>query len=98
MGKRAWGICDRTGFRYDLSDLVYEYVNGKRTGLRVGRDVADPDHPQNFLGRVQTDDPKPLIDPRPDPRNDIGLFGFNPVGNPGTVLTSHIGNVTVEIS
>ena len=98
MGKRAWGICDRTGFRYDLKDLVYEYQNGKRTGLRIGRDVADPDHPQNFIGEVITDDPKPLHDPRPDPLNDRGLYGFDPVGNDAEYLTTSVGNVTVEIS
>lgn len=95
---RAWGICDRTGFRYPLKDLVYEYENGQKTGRRVGRDVADADHPQNFVGRVRTDDPKPLHDPRPDPRSDVGLYGFNPVGNPGTLLTTSVGFAKVEIS
>jgi len=42
-GKYAFGICDRTGFRYPINELVYEFDNGKRTGLRVGRDVADRD-------------------------------------------------------
>lgn len=66
-GKHAWGICDRTGFRYPLKDLVWEYSDGTKTGLRVGRDVVDPDHPQNDVGRIRTDDPKPLKHPRPDP-------------------------------
>ena len=65
-GKYAFGICDRTGFRYPVKDLVHEFNNGKRTGLRVGRDVADQDHPQNFIGRVKTDDPQSLLDARPD--------------------------------
>ena len=65
-GKYAFGICDRTGFRYPINDLVYEFDNGKRTGLRVGRDVADRDHPQNFIGRIKTDDPQSLRDARPD--------------------------------
>ena len=43
-GKYAFGFCDKTGFRYDLNDLVDEYKNGVKTGLRVGRDVVDPDH------------------------------------------------------
>ena len=51
--KYAFGFCDRTGFRYPLNDLVDEYKNGVKTGLRVGRDVADDDHPQNFLGRIR---------------------------------------------
>ena len=65
-GKYAFGICDRTGFRYPINELVYEFDNGKRTGLRVGRDVADRDHPQNFIGRIKTDDPQSLRDARPD--------------------------------
>ena len=56
-GKYAFGICDRTGFRYPIEDLVYEFTNGKRNGLRVGRDVVDPDHPQNFVGQIKSDDP-----------------------------------------
>ena len=42
-GKHAFGICDRTGFRYDIKDLVFEVENGVRTGLRVGYDVVDID-------------------------------------------------------
>ena len=65
-GKYAFGFCDRTGFRYPLDQLVDEYQNGVKTGMRVGFDVVDPDHPQNFLGRVRTDDPQSLLNPRPD--------------------------------
>ena len=61
-GKYAFGICDRTGFRYPIEDLVYEFTNGKRNGLRVGRDVADKDHPQNFVGQIKSDDPQSIID------------------------------------
>ena len=62
-GKYAFGFCDRTGFRYSLDQLVDEYQNGVKTGLRVGFDVVDPDHPQNFLGRVRVDDPQSLREP-----------------------------------
>ena len=65
-GKYAYGICDRTGFRYDIKDLVFEIENGVRTGLRVGYDVIDKDHPQNFLGRLKIDDTQSLLDARPD--------------------------------
>jgi len=65
-GKHAFGFCDRTGFRYKLTDLVDEVQNGTRTGFRVGKDVVDPDHPQNFLGRVRTNDPQSLLNPRPE--------------------------------
>jgi hypothetical protein len=77
-GKYAFGFCDRTGFRYPLKDLVPEYKNGVKTGLLVGRDVVDPDHPQNFLGRVKIFDPQSLRNPRPDPTlREV----FVPVGN-----------------
>ena len=65
-GKHAYGICDRTGFRYDIKDLVFEIENGVRTGLRVGYGVIDKDHPQNFLGRLKIDDTQSLLDARPD--------------------------------
>ena len=94
-GKKAFGFCDRTGFRYPLNELVYETKNGTRTGSRIGKDVVDPDHPQNAIGRVRTDDPQSLYNPRPDPLTDRGLYGFNPVGNPAIYITSHVGKVTV---
>jgi hypothetical protein len=86
-GKYAYGICDRTGFRYKLNELVYEVVNGVKTGLRVGRDVFDPDQPQNFIGRVRTNDPQSLSNPRPDrtepaTTNQLGNNPFK-TGTPG---------------
>ena len=39
-GKYAFGYCDKTGFRYDLKDLVDEVNNGTKTGFRVGKDVG----------------------------------------------------------
>lgn len=79
-GKYSYGLCDRTGFRYKLEDLVFEVSNGIKTGLRVGKDVVDIDHPQNFLGRVRVDDPQSLADARPDRTEpeSISLLGNNP--------------------
>ena len=92
-GKYAFGFCDRTGFRYPLDQLVYEYKNGVKTGLRVGKDVADQDHPQNFLGRVKVFDPQALRDPRPDKFIDnaatISVNGIN--------VSSSISSVTVSV-
>ena len=51
-GKYALGICDRSGFTYKLRDLVYEVQDGRNTGIRVGRDMLDPDHPQNFMAGI----------------------------------------------
>ena len=98
-GKKAFGYCDKTGFRYALTDLVWEIKDGKRTGMRVGNDVVDPDHPQNFLGRVRVVDPQSLRDPRPDTSmtESRGLFGWNPVGHTEVFLTGAVGTVTVNI-
>ena len=94
-GKHAYGICDRTGFRYPLEDLVYEFQDGHRTGFRVGRDVVDPDQPQNFLGRIRVVDPQSLLNPRPDTSPGRGLFGWNPVGHPLVHLTGQVGAVAI---
>ena len=94
----AFGFCDRTGFRYPLNDLVDEYKNGVKTGLRVGRDVADDDHPQNFLGRVRIFDPQNLTNARPDTALEASrqLFGFDPVWNSAQFMTASVGRVTVS--
>lgn len=97
--KYAFGFCDRTGFRYPLSDLVPEYNNGVKTGFLVGRDIKDPDQPQNFLGRVKINDPQSLRNPRPDTSllESRALHGFNPVWNPAQYLVASVGRVTVTI-
>ena len=99
-GKYAFGFCDRTGFRYPLKDLVSEYNNGVKTGFLVGRDVVDPDQPQNFLGRIKINDPQSLRNPRPDTSliESRALFGFNPVGNDAVFMTASVGKVTVTIT
>jgi len=99
-GKRAFGYCDRTGFRYPLKELVPQYVNRKPSGLLVGRDVLDIDHEQRRLGEVDANDPQALRDPRPD----VGLtesrrmFSWNPVGLGNVKMTGHVGRVTVSTS
>ena len=101
-GKYAFGICDRTGFRYPVKDLVHEFNNGKRTGLRVGRDVADQDHPQNFVGRVKSDDPQSLRDARPDRIEPLELH----VGVPQSddfnkkidTIFAKLGSVSITVS
>jgi|TARA_R100000482_G_scaffold57394_1_gene20771 hypothetical protein len=98
--KYAYGYCDRTGFRYPLNELVDEFQNGVKTGLRVGRDVADGDHPQNFLGRMRIFDPQSLANARPDRSLEQSrqLFGFNPVWNPAQYMTASVGTVTVNFN
>ena len=96
--KHAYGICDRSGFRYKLNDLVWEYQNGTKTGMRIGKDIVDPDQPQNFLGRVKINDPQSLKDPRPDYAPGRGLWGWNPVGNYAEYMVTSVGTVTVTTS
>lgn len=100
-GKRAYGFCDRTGFRYKLTDLVDEVRNGVKTGFKVGRDVSDGDHPQNHLGRLRIADNMGLRNPRPEnkkedvtikfPIYDLARLDF--VSNPFAVL--RLGEVSV---
>lgn len=40
-GKYAYGISDRSGFRYRLADMITEW-----NGLKVGPDEYEPKHPQ----------------------------------------------------
>lgn len=97
-GKHAWGICDRTGFRYKLSDLVYEYdATGRRTGLRVGRDQVDQANPQEDNKARRVDESIGLFDPRPDTTVE-SLWGWNPVGNPASYLKFSVGTVRVTTS
>lgn len=65
-GKKAFGFCDRCGFRAALQSLKSETVRGKIRYNRVCRACWDPDHPQNFQGMQDMSDPQALKDPRPD--------------------------------
>ena len=61
-GRKAFGFSDRSGFRYDLDDMVTEW-----NGLKVGFDEYEPKHPQ--LEPVKhSGDAIALHDPRPDTR------------------------------
>ena len=98
-GKYAFGFCDRTGFRYPLKDLVFEVRNGVKTGLRVGRDVVDPDQPQLQLGKLSLNDPMALRNPRPDTAGLVEsrkFFAFDPVGGGVTSLGSRTVGLDIE--
>lgn len=104
---KAYGYCDRTGFRYPLKDLVPQIENRRPNGLRVGRDVVDVDHEQLRLGEVDASDPQTLRDPRPDQsiQESRGLWAWNPVGGGlteagsrtvGLDMSGRVGKVMVE--
>lgn len=102
--KYAYGYCDKTGFRYPLRDLVVEIKDGIPTGFKVGKDVVDPDHPQNFLGRLRISDPQALKDPRPERISDSYTFKYpslneatlEPFGSPEPAR-GQVGNVTINV-
>jgi hypothetical protein len=102
-GKRAWGICDRCGWRCRLNEMRAEYVQGMTRGNKVCPACYDEDHPQNFSGRMGAIvDPEALADPRPDTGRtaSTSFSGFgsslNPAGNPSTYVSVSCGTVTVE--
>ena len=80
-GKNAYGISDRSGFRYRLRDMRLEW-----NGLLVGRDEWEAKQPQLNPIRA-TPDPQALRNPRPPQnvkqKNNI-QWGWNPVGGPAT--------------
>ena len=82
--------------------MVFEFSNGKRTGLRVGKDVADKDHPQNFVGRVKTDDPQSIKDARPDRIEplelQVGVARFDDFEAKINPIFALVGTVSVTIS
>ena len=103
-GKHAFGISDRSGFRYRLKDMRKEW-----NGLLVGRDEWEEKHPQLQPLRA-IPEPQALRDPRPeqnlDEQRDI-QYGYDPVGFrdiPGItpannlVAQGEVGTVTVTIS
>ena len=103
-GKHAFGISDRSGFRYRLKDMRKEW-----NGLLVGRDEWEEKHPQLQPLRA-VPDPQALRDPRPeqnlDEQRDI-QYGYDPVGFrdiPGItpannlVAEGQVGSVTISFS
>lgn len=63
-GKYAYGISDRSGFRYRLKDMRMEW-----NGSLVGKDEYEPKHPQLDPKRRPTD-PEAIKNARPDPRTE----------------------------
>lgn len=77
-GKKAWGISDRSGFRYRLRDMKREW-----NGLLVGPDEYEPKHPQLEPIRVGPD-PQALENPRPDRTEPLAVY----VGQPTVMAPS----------
>jgi len=90
-GKNAYGISDRSGFRYRLRDMKTEW-----NGLKVGPDEYEAKHPQ-LDPRRRVIDPQALRDPRPDTNNSIPETVSFPAFNTETLeyvpLATMIGRV-----
>ena len=90
-GKKAYGISDRSGFRYRLREMKREW-----NGALVGPDEYEAKHPQLTPPR-KISDPQALRDPRPDTHVDT-YFAFKPVGGLNLEATASVGKVTVTTS
>ena len=94
-GKYAYGISDRSGFRYRLSEMVTEW-----NGAKVGPDEFEAKHPQ--LEPISPGpDPQALYDPRPDTNNKIPVRITFPTFNTETfeftepvLMRGKVGTVT----
>ena len=92
-GRHAYGISDRSGFRYKLLDMKKEW-----NGLLVGKDEFERKHPQ-LIPRKVIPDAEALKDPRPvsklEEERNI-QFGFNPVGftDPLNLITSRLTGIS----
>jgi len=94
-GKYAYGLSDRSGFRYRLREMRKEW-----NGLVVGPDEFEPKHPQLEAPRVGPD-PQALRDPRPDSSETLKVFVYTDVvGLPvsGPRALGKVGTVTVTTS
>ena len=93
-GKWAYGISDRSGFRYRLKDMRKEW-----NGLLVGKDEWEAKHPQLEPLRARPD-PQALRNPRPDPESghvyvSVGDNIFPPPVNQAKAMIGRVGIVTV---
>tara|TARA_R100000388_G_scaffold94865_1_gene83848 strand:- start:3619 stop:4074 length:456 start_codon:yes stop_codon:yes gene_type:complete len=95
-GSKAYGISDRSGFRYKLSEMLTEW-----NGAKVGPDEFEAKHPQ--LEPISPGpDPQALFDPRPDTSNKIPVKVTFPIFNTETLeftepvfMRGSVGTVTL---
>ena len=95
-GKNAFGISDRSGFRYRLKEMKREW-----TGALVGPDEYEPKHSQ-LRTLKPGPDPQALRNPRPDRTEPLKVYVAAPtieaprLGRPRMV--GRIGQTTVVTS
>jgi len=101
-GINAYGISDRSGFRYRLSEMRTEW-----NGSKVGPDEYEAKHPQ-LEPPNPGPDPQALRNPRPDQyvdlitrvivRTNTGDGFIGGVLSKTTALETSLGTVTVSTS
>lgn len=95
-GKKAWGISDRSGFRYRLREMRKEW-----NGSLVGPDEYEAKHPQLSPSRATTDN-EALRNPRPDQAETLTVYvGRTTVETPNLAplrAVGKVGTVTVTTS
>jgi len=93
LGKNAYGISDRSGFRYPLGRMRKEW-----TGMIVGYDEWEAKQPQ-LEPRRKVIDAQALKDPRPDRVEPLDVYvGVPLVENPelnSPNVFGLVGSVTV---
>ena len=96
LGKNAYGISDRSGFRYRLHRMRKEW-----TGMLVGFDEYEPKHPQLEPVR-KFSDPQALKNPRPDRVEPVVIYVDTPLLSEKTFTPIRayavLGQVTVTTS
>ncbi len=94
-GTRAKGVCDRCGFTYKLHELMYQWIDGFKSSLRVCEECLDIDHEQLRTESADTNDAIALRDPRPVQNLDVerAFFGWDPLA--GEIIRVSVGTVTV---
>ena len=96
LGKNAYGISDRSGFRYPLHRMRKEW-----TGFLVGFDEYEPKQPQ-LEPRRKVVDPQALRNPRPDRVEPLDVFVGVPLVEAPNLRPAQgfgkVGTVTVVTS
>ena len=95
-GKFAYGISDRSGFRYRLNEMKREW-----TGMLVGPDEFETKQPQ-LEPRRKVSDPQALKDARPARTEPLLVnVGVPTIGGPAfkpLLANGQVGTVTVTVS
>lgn len=100
--KRAFGFCDRCGYRCKMSEMSYVYILGKQQNIKVCKECKDYRNGDNEAywwgiigGQKASNDPQALRNPRPDNNRNASCtdYAFNPVAS--QIMYTVLNNVNV---